>query len=108
VLGAADQKLLEAGRCGFEIVGDLGRPGAERPVDLLDLWRDALGQSRARALMMPVTSVMRLSSEVTTSFAASASVLAMSMTREERASLSVWCGCRAPPGSGRAADPAWR
>ncbi len=33
---------------------------------------------------------MRLSSAVTTSLPPSASVLAMSMTREERASLSVW------------------
>ena len=43
-----------------------------------------------RVLMTPVTSLMRLSSAVTTSLPPSASVLAMSMTREDSASLSVW------------------
>ena len=46
--------------------------------------------SSPRELMVTVTSPMRLSSAATTSLPPSASVLAISMTREDRASLSVW------------------
>ena len=89
-VGATEQQFFEAHDPRVDRRGDLvaREPSA---LSMSSILPPMLSASWApRTLITLVTSAMRLSSAPTTSLPPSAIVLAMSMTREASASLSVW------------------